>query len=438
MRWNRREQSVHHGAGEIYRRARPRRPHRARQGARRRAGGDRQPAGALRLWICWAAPIFRSSLRRSAVALAIHRQSCAGGRSQRQVRRARISIIGRTRQGVRAASGSRFCARHSTGFYADLARAQVAKLNAAEPPKPPGRRPRTLPQSQPERVAGAGNAGESERSGAAGRGDPASNLQQPAPAPPRVQISPTQPLACSRPLPSPARRAATPAPPIQSASSAPSQNCKADEMRLARLRADPDVGQLRQFTRELACDDLRPQVQRLMESLGADPVVVAARPPSAAPAAPVVAAAPPAPSPVKVAALGRQIRRARRDEARLAQLRVDPVARARSRQFAHELSLRRSASLQVQRLMESLGARTADRRGDSIAGEAPKGIWPPSPDEHQQRRVWTPRRPARTTPPNSIAFAPIRRAKRRCASSPGCSATTCANRAARLVESLGD
>ncbi len=48
------------------------------------------------------------------------------------------------------------------------------------------------------------------------------------------------------------------------------QICKRDEARLAHLRVDPSAEQVAQFVRELGCEDLRPQVQRLAESLGVE------------------------------------------------------------------------------------------------------------------------------------------------------------------------
>jgi uncharacterized caspase-like protein len=60
--------------------------------------------------------------------------------------------------------------------------------------------------------------------------------------------------------------------------------CKRDEERLAKLRAGPSMEQAEQLARELACEDLRPQVQRLMESLDAEPVAAAqSRPLASAP-----------------------------------------------------------------------------------------------------------------------------------------------------------
>ena len=55
----------------------------------------------------------------------------------------------------------------------------------------------------------------------------------------------------------------------------PDPACKRDEARLAKLRVESSVEQVTQFSRELTCEDLRPQVQRLMESLGAEPAAAA-------------------------------------------------------------------------------------------------------------------------------------------------------------------
>ena len=53
----------------------------------------------------------------------------------------------------------------------------------------------------------------------------------------------------------------------------PSLACSRDEQRLARLRAEPDTDQIVRFEKELACENLRPQVQRLRESVGGEPAV---------------------------------------------------------------------------------------------------------------------------------------------------------------------
>ena len=46
------------------------------------------------------------------------------------------------------------------------------------------------------------------------------------------------------------------------------QACKLAQARLAELRADPNRDEVARFARELSCEELRPQVTRLLESLG--------------------------------------------------------------------------------------------------------------------------------------------------------------------------
>jgi hypothetical protein len=51
----------------------------------------------------------------------------------------------------------------------------------------------------------------------------------------------------------------------------PDETCKRDGDRLARLRGSPSGEETQRFARELSCEKLRPQLQRLMESLGFAP-----------------------------------------------------------------------------------------------------------------------------------------------------------------------
>ena len=44
--------------------------------------------------------------------------------------------------------------------------------------------------------------------------------------------------------------------------------CARDTSRLERLRADPSIEAVRVFERVLGCEQIRPQLQRLRESLG--------------------------------------------------------------------------------------------------------------------------------------------------------------------------
>jgi hypothetical protein len=76
-----------------------------------------------------------------------------------------------------------------------------------------------------------------------------------------VSVDPRQQPAV--PAVSPARtQAAQVQPP------AASQTCASEEARLSNLRADPNVEEIRKFERELSCEHIRPQLQRLRESLG--------------------------------------------------------------------------------------------------------------------------------------------------------------------------
>jgi hypothetical protein len=77
-----------------------------------------------------------------------------------------------------------------------------------------------------------------------------------------------------------AREDALPASPVGGADVATlksDETCKRDEDRLARLRSTPSGEEAQRFASELGCEALRPQLRRLMESLG----LVAPAPPSA-------------------------------------------------------------------------------------------------------------------------------------------------------------
>ena len=65
--------------------------------------------------------------------------------------------------------------------------------------------------------------------------------------------------------------AARPGPPFagtEVAGLTPDEICKRDEDRLARLRGDPSSDEAARFANELGCEKLRPQLQRLLKSLG--------------------------------------------------------------------------------------------------------------------------------------------------------------------------
>jgi hypothetical protein len=81
----------------------------------------------------------------------------------------------------------------------------------------------------------------------------------PASSPPAVAVSPV------------VREDARPAPSVVHAGVADltsDETCRRDGDRLARLRASPSGEETQRFASELGCEALRPQLQRLMESLG--------------------------------------------------------------------------------------------------------------------------------------------------------------------------
>ena len=65
-------------------------------------------------------------------------------------------------------------------------------------------------------------------------------------------------------------RPVPPSPGVEAAALTPDENCKRDGDRLARLRTNPSGEEARHFASELSCEQLRPQLLRLMESLGFD------------------------------------------------------------------------------------------------------------------------------------------------------------------------
>jgi uncharacterized caspase-like protein len=136
---------------------------------------------------------------------------------------------------------------------------------------------------------------------------------------------------------------------------APEQSCASEEKRLVRLRANPARDEVVRFARELHCAELRPQVNRLLESLGGAPAALA-------PVPPPPAAREQAPQPAPVVIERRESKpggepdrqqACRHDEERLAQLRANPVRDAVAR-FARELTCE-DLRPQVQRLLESVG-----------------------------------------------------------------------------------
>ena len=149
-------------------------------------------------------------------------------------------------------------------------------------------------------------------------------------------------------------------PPAQAALAPPDPAlvCSRDEQRLARLRSDPSREEIASFERELGCVRLRAQVQRLFESVAADP-----RPPTVEPRQPTTVVAGEPQSAVRQAQAP-PVQQAdappvqsddtcTRDAARLARLRADPTAEAIAK-FERELGCDQIRP-QLRRLRESLG-----------------------------------------------------------------------------------
>jgi hypothetical protein len=129
--------------------------------------------------------------------------------------------------------------------------------------------------------------------------------------------------------------------------------CKRDEDRLAQLRMNPSRGEAERFANELACEKLRPQVLALFESLAPAPAaagVSTAAPPDAKAASEAARPAPPVAG-ADVAALTSD-ESCKRDEDRLAQLRMNPSSNELIR-FANELGCQKLLP-QVVNIMKSL------------------------------------------------------------------------------------
>jgi uncharacterized caspase-like protein len=168
----------------------------------------------------------------------------------------------------------------------------------------------------------------------------------PPPAAKKIELPPVN-VAVAPAKPNPV---ANPAPPAQAepakpalAAVDPALACSRDEQRLARLRSNPAPDEIASFQRELSCARLRPQVQRLFESVTSEP-----QPPSA-----------PLDSGSKTVGQRAQDQPIQaedacpRDTARLARLRAEPSIDAIAR-FERELGCEQIRP-QLQRLRESLG-----------------------------------------------------------------------------------
>ena len=209
----------------------------------------------------------------------------------------------------------------------------------------------------------------------------------------------------------------------------PEALCERDEDRLVRLRANPTNEEATHFASELSCERLRPQLSRLMESLGfavpAPPPVVPTAPPPAGQAA--VAERKPASDCVS-------------EQTALDRLRADPSIDA-AQAFWRGLQCERLRP-QARMLMESLNIVTDEPPPHPLVGDASAALPPKANDV---RAVVA---PGDSPPADPSACArekeeldrlranPVRRDAERFARG-----MTCAElkpQAARLLESLAD
>jgi len=195
----------------------------------------------------------------------------------------------------------------------------------------------------------------------------------------------------------------------------PDELCRQDEERLVRLRANPTSDEAERFASELNCERLRPQLSRLMESLGfpVPPPRAAANPPSASQGA-AVGTAPDCAS----------------EQAELDRLRAQPSTDA-AQAFWRALQCERLRP-QARLLMESLNltpdnaSAAAPKANDVRAVVAPGDSAPADPAacEREQEEL------------NRLRANPNRRDAERFARGMTCEALK--PQAARLLESLTD
>jgi hypothetical protein len=270
-----------------------------------------------------------------------------------------------------------FLAAHRSGYYSELARAQLAKL---------------------------GDADASKTNGPSAAKEPAL----------RPVDGKNPPVGAGGPQPKPQDEVAhqvAPEPP------SPDSKCKRDAGRLAQLRRNPSPEEVEKFAREMECESLRPQVKRLMESLSVEPVAAAA----------------PQESPLSAAQSKQQA--CGRAAVELERLRANPAA-DQVAQFARALDCDQLRP-QVQRLMESLGVKAIGAAAGAAPAPspiAPKEASGASDAVKQAQNVEVCKHEADEL--SRIRANPDRDAAQRFASELKCNSLR--PQAARLLESIGD
>ncbi len=177
--------------------------------------------------------------------------------------------------------------------------------------------------------------------------------------PPVVVAAPPPPVVIAAPPP-PAgpRQEAAPKPPeppkVAVATALPAADCKQDEARLAKIRANLSLTDLTALERDLSCERLRPQIVRLRESIPGNVMKQSAQPPAAVAGPPVLQSVQSAPAEGKRApsAPVAQIRSCDEERATLAKLRASQ-SREDVARFERELACEQLRP-QVIRLRESL------------------------------------------------------------------------------------
>jgi uncharacterized caspase-like protein len=145
----------------------------------------------------------------------------------------------------------------------------------------------------------------------------------------------------------------------------PDEICKRDAERLVHLRADPTSDEASRFASQLNCEKLRPQLSRLMESLG-----------FAAPAPQAPLTSPP--STQAAVAERKPVRDCATDQATLDHLRADPSI-DEAQAFWRDLQCERLRP-QARMLMESLDIVVEEPSPHPVVGDASAALLPKAND----------------------------------------------------------
>ena len=236
-------------------------------------------------------------------------------------------------------------AHRESGFYVDLARAQLDRVTpyapeptpspstvvaALPPPAPPPPPAKPAESQDPCQVEGARLAGLRVDPSRAAISAFAMQATCPALRPQLARLMESVGLAAP----------STPTPTRVAARNPIASGCDAEAHELEKLRGEPDAAAAQALFNRLTCPALRPQLQRLMESLGV------AVPPTQMTTQRALA-------PMQGSAPGRQAADCTTETEELARLRAQPDRKA-ARAFAAQL---RCVALkpQAERLVESLG-----------------------------------------------------------------------------------